>query len=145
MATRATVATANRRKVMSEGMAAPYERTARRARTSAVARTRSSRGAGEAVPGDVAHDQPREGLRRLPSRLRRGRRLADPQACQRDIADGGQREGDEHAVPVELVEEVRIGHHAALRRRGVQEAGQHRDDAYRDRDEGAGVEALREP
>ena len=41
---------------------------------------------------------------------------------QRHVGHGGDPEGDEHAVAVELVEEVRVGDHAALRRRRVQEA-----------------------
>src|SRR5918992_5947713 len=54
---------------------------------------------------------------------RRGGGLA--RACLRthepDVDDRRDRERDEHAVAVELVEEVRVGHDAALGRRGVEE------------------------
>ena len=54
-------------------------------------------------------------------------------AHQREVHDGGDPEGDEHAVAVQLVEEVRVGHHAALGRRRVDEARQHRDARRRPR------------
>src|SRR4051812_41780315 len=55
-------------------------------------------------------------------RHRRGRRLLGGRERQQVVRDGGEPERDEHAVAVELVEEVRVRDHAALRRRRVQEA-----------------------